>query len=191
MKGGYVYFVASPEQPDLVKIGRTRGVPSGRLRELQSGCPVPLVLLAAFPAVSERDLAEAEVGLHRLFAPERKHGEWFERSCHVDGAIEAILQTFGECDSRGVPEYQARRDAWAARCKEARLAWDTSVRAWLDCYSDVLVGEPQAKARAEWAVKVPVPFEIRGSDSLTGLDVVERLSELMGHGWLGPMRVAA
>ncbi|WP_331737688.1 GIY-YIG nuclease family protein (plasmid) [Streptomyces sp. NBC_01732] len=66
-----VYLIGSPESP-LVKIGWSDN-PERRLRDLQTGSPVLLKLLALFEggAVIEREL-------HRRFADKRRHGEWFD-----------------------------------------------------------------------------------------------------------------
>ncbi|MGW3303983.1 GIY-YIG nuclease family protein [Streptomyces rubiginosohelvolus] len=65
-----VYLIGSPESP-LVKIGWTDN-PERRLRDLQTGSPVPLQLLTAFEGN-----AELEGALHAHFADQRMHGEWF------------------------------------------------------------------------------------------------------------------
>ncbi|MCY0921148.1 GIY-YIG nuclease family protein [Streptomyces sp. H27-G5] len=66
-----VYLIGSAGSP-LVKIGWT-GNPEQRLRNLQTGSPVPLQLLAVFEGGA---IVEAE--LHRRFADKRRHGEWFD-----------------------------------------------------------------------------------------------------------------
>ena len=65
---GVVYFVRGY---DMVKIGWTMNV-KGRLRDLQTGSPVPLVVLCSEPGGPER-----ESQLHARFARYRSHGEWF------------------------------------------------------------------------------------------------------------------
>lgn len=66
-----VYLIGSPDSP-LVKIGWSDN-PKRRLRNLQSGSPVPLRLLAVYEG---GHYVEAE--LHRRFADKRVHGEWFD-----------------------------------------------------------------------------------------------------------------
>lgn len=66
-----VYLIGSPDSP-VVKIGCSTD-PKRRLRNLQSGSPAPLRLLATFEGgyVAEKEL-------HRRFAGRRVHGEWFD-----------------------------------------------------------------------------------------------------------------
>ncbi|MGA5873932.1 GIY-YIG nuclease family protein [Streptomyces cinereoruber] len=66
-----MYLIGSTESP-LVKIGWTDN-PERRLRNLQTGSPVPLTVLALFEggAIVEREL-------HHRFADKRRHGEWFD-----------------------------------------------------------------------------------------------------------------
>ncbi|MFF4732862.1 GIY-YIG nuclease family protein [Streptomyces mirabilis] len=93
-----VYLIGSPDSP-LVKIGWSDN-PERRLRDLQSGSPVALQLLAVYEG---GHYVEAE--LHRRFADKRVHGEWFDlgpdpvavvspfvRVAHVDEAERAGLR---------------------------------------------------------------------------------------------------
>ncbi|MEV7282654.1 GIY-YIG nuclease family protein [Streptomyces sp. NPDC093111] len=66
-----VYLIGSTDS-SLVKIGWTDN-PNRRLRDLQTGSPVVLQLLAVFEG---GPIVEAE--LHRRFADKRRHGEWFD-----------------------------------------------------------------------------------------------------------------
>ncbi|MFB8166021.1 GIY-YIG nuclease family protein [Streptomyces rubiginosohelvolus] len=66
-----VYLIGSTDS-SLVKIGWTDN-PKRRLRDLQTGSPVLLQLLAVFEG---GPIVEAE--LHRQFADQRRHGEWFD-----------------------------------------------------------------------------------------------------------------
>lgn len=67
-----IYF-AHAVGTDLVKIGFTAGDPTKRLKELQTGCPQRLELLAAI------DGTEADEGRwHKDFERDRAHGEWFK-----------------------------------------------------------------------------------------------------------------
>lgn len=68
-----IYFVRCGKL-DWVKIGTAIDIPS-RLQELRAGSPFPLALVA----VMEGD-RDAEVRLHKRFAKERGHGEWFALS---------------------------------------------------------------------------------------------------------------
>lgn len=56
-----------------VKIGFTSGEVMDRLRQLQTGCPVPLALRAVIDGDQR-----TEGNLHRRFAHLKQDGEWFE-----------------------------------------------------------------------------------------------------------------
>lgn len=86
-----VYFV-QPERGGLVKIGfTTKSVPE-RVRELQTGCPDKLVVLA-----TEDGGESKEAELHEEFADLRVVGEWFKpdvrlmRRILVPGRVQAEL----------------------------------------------------------------------------------------------------
>lgn len=66
-----VYFVHA-KTARTVKIGITYDV-AGRLKNLQSSCPIPLELAR----VIENASLETEKELHERFAAHRLHGEWF------------------------------------------------------------------------------------------------------------------
>jgi hypothetical protein len=82
-----VYVIGSPEG-DAVKI-RHSNDPTRRLATLQAGSPIALSVLAVF--AGGRQLESA---LHRWFAPQRLHGEWFqlgpEAISSVREAVDAI-----------------------------------------------------------------------------------------------------
>lgn len=67
-----VYFIEAVGT-NKVKIGFTDGPVENRLKQLQTGCPVPL----AVRAVVEGDL-RAEGRFHLRFAHLKQEGEWFE-----------------------------------------------------------------------------------------------------------------
>lgn len=75
-KAGYVYiFRAKGEQ--LYKVGRTNRTPLERMRDLSSGCPYDLELVAEFATVNA-DAAEKYA--HSYLAKWLKRKEWFEMS---------------------------------------------------------------------------------------------------------------
>jgi hypothetical protein len=76
-----VYFIRSG---DAVKIGMSKDVP-GRLRTLRTMSPLPLELLGVIPGGRDE-----EAQLHRDWAPERLHGEWFKATPDLLGHIEGI-----------------------------------------------------------------------------------------------------
>lgn len=65
----FVYFLAAGP---FLKIGKTSGAPDARIRELQTGCPFPIHLVAHTTGGMKR-----ERELHKQFAKYRAHGEWF------------------------------------------------------------------------------------------------------------------
>ena len=69
---GWIYIIGSTQLSGVVKIGFS-GDHSARLRCLQIGSPVPLVLLWSVPGTSAHEPA-----LHRHFASLRIHGEHFD-----------------------------------------------------------------------------------------------------------------
>jgi hypothetical protein len=68
---GFVYLITM-EPDEFVKIGYTKSHPRSRLDNLQTGCPMPLRLMAYFPATMED-----EKRLHMTFDELRYRGEWF------------------------------------------------------------------------------------------------------------------
>ena len=71
--GGSVYFIVGDPFGGYVKIGRSQN-PAGRLKQLQTGCPVDLVLRAAIPV---DDCVVFERTLHSICRDLRVRGEWF------------------------------------------------------------------------------------------------------------------
>lgn len=79
---GNIYFIKS-EAALMIKVGRTKGSPMDRLRELQTGSPDPLRLVMSYK-VDNAPLEEAR--WHNLLAEYRIRGEWFDA-----GAVERML----------------------------------------------------------------------------------------------------
>lgn len=86
--GHLVYFVGGLEGP--VKIGFTQQPIKDRLVCIQNGSPVKLHVLATLPAHRQRERV-----YHRLFAPYRLHGEWFERHPDIQMEINWINRVPG------------------------------------------------------------------------------------------------
>ena len=80
---GHIYFAQS-EHGGPVKIGFTTDLEQ-RLRNLQSASPYPLVLRATFPG-TEAD----ERKLHRRFAANRLHGEWFTPDASMENVVNGV-----------------------------------------------------------------------------------------------------
>ena len=68
---GWIYFIQSTSPGNPIKIGYA-GNTEGRLRQLRTGHPGRLTLLARFPGTRAQ-----EKKLHRQFRPNRIFGEWF------------------------------------------------------------------------------------------------------------------
>lgn len=78
-----IYFISIADDPAApVKIGHTSQDASARLAALQTGHPQRLAVLATVPGGYD-----VENELHRAFATDRLHGEWFRRSEAISGAI--------------------------------------------------------------------------------------------------------
>lgn len=77
----YVYVMGAPISP-TVKIGRSVH-PDIRLGQVQETVDFPLQLMWTTPGGNEM-----ERGLHHHFAPQRRHGEWFELP--FDDAVQLV-----------------------------------------------------------------------------------------------------
>jgi hypothetical protein len=112
-RDGYVYFIGSVHT-DLVKIGFSDN-PESRLTGLQTGCPVPLEILAKL-----RGRQSMERALHAAFADERRHGEWFYQTPRLrylvmlcqSGLGDVAVDRLVECDAE---PFQVMLPARAAR----------------------------------------------------------------------------
>jgi len=92
----WVYFLRASTEPTLIKIGRTRNV-QWRLLGLQCGSPVLLRLMALVDAP-----AGTEHILHRCFADERQHGEWFLASERLLTMIRGLPKAGGKLETEDV-----------------------------------------------------------------------------------------
>lgn len=70
---GYVYFI-QVEGENKFKIGMTRGSPYRRMRNMQTGSPINLVMYAYIPTDRPKEL---ERELHQELVNFRERGEWF------------------------------------------------------------------------------------------------------------------
>lgn len=78
----FVYFLAAGP---FVKIGKSTGSPAARIKDLQTGCPYRISLLAhVVGGISE------EFSLHKRFAAYRAHGEWFRHEGELKEHISLI-----------------------------------------------------------------------------------------------------
>lgn len=83
----YVYALAAS---DRIKIGFS-DQPNNRMREIQTGCPYPLLLLCTQEFDTENAARAREKELHNKFEQRRAHGEWF----HNDIRDELVLMMGG------------------------------------------------------------------------------------------------
>lgn len=90
MKRQTVYFMMSEFPEGLaVKIGKSNDVRQ-RLKEIQANTPCLVVLCFAFFGQKE-----CEHALHRHFADDRIHNEWFRYSPKMDAVKLAIMAHLG------------------------------------------------------------------------------------------------
>ena len=73
--GGFIYAIGAVGT-SYVKIGSTRTSVDVRLKQLQTGQPFPLQVLAMFPV--EAHLSTIEKHIHPFLTAERKRGEWLD-----------------------------------------------------------------------------------------------------------------
>jgi protein involved in ribonucleotide reduction len=86
--GGILYAIAA-EGTGFVKIGSTRGTVEKRLRDLQTGQPFVLAVLATM--VIEQDLRQIEQAVHTFLAHEHRRGEWFAVSIADSEQFEQLV----------------------------------------------------------------------------------------------------
>jgi hypothetical protein len=122
---GYTYIVGAIGQ-GVVKIGRTGGEPRTRMSTMQTGSPVPLVLLATLPHPRWEDV------LHHHYAEQRQQGEWFTLS--LDDVAAIMRWACQACGLRG--DWPGDEDALLAGWDATSTALEgvygaRVVRAWL------------------------------------------------------------
>lgn len=86
----YVYVIRHGDDP-LYKIGIARD-PDKRVRELSTGAPRPLSVVARKPLARARP---AERALHRLYQRDRARGEWFELNDEAAAELIARVESLG------------------------------------------------------------------------------------------------
>jgi hypothetical protein len=94
---GYVYFITTAEA-ERVKIGFTGNSPQTRLRELQTGSPQELCIIAVEPGS-----IDYERRLHARFSEHRLHGEWFAVGDEIKQHIrEANRKSYEQAEQRQI-----------------------------------------------------------------------------------------
>lgn len=81
----YVYVIGREQGP--IKVGVSSS-PSGRLAQLQTGCPFKLEVLHTEPMLDRNHALKHEADFHAVYADKRLHGEWFD--LEPEYAIELI-----------------------------------------------------------------------------------------------------
>lgn len=77
MKKCYVYMVALK---GFIKIGHAAN-PEARLKQMQTGSPWELKIVALLPFPSKKAARDYELELHHRLRSFRVRGEWFRKSC--------------------------------------------------------------------------------------------------------------
>src|SRR5260370_41757231 len=107
---GYVYFIQG-EQTRLIKIGISRN-PVKRLEDHQTGSPDKLILLGSvlnYSLLNVESFPSPERNLHKQFAEERTHGEWFRPSDRLLAFIKNLrLKGAKSSERSGLREKEAR-----------------------------------------------------------------------------------
>ena len=83
--GPWVYVVSAVGS-GRIKIGFTSGTMINRMKGFETGCPFPTKLLAVMPGSRE-----LEKDLHKTFASQRRHLEWFEDSPAIRKLIRELV----------------------------------------------------------------------------------------------------
>lgn len=107
---GFVYFITM-EPDEFVKVGWSLNNPVGRMRELQTGCPEALRLMAYTPGS-----LEDEKRLHRTFAELRYRGEWF----FLQHKLRDLVQYLSD-------NYPKETESVAARQTFENAVWDVII----------------------------------------------------------------
>ncbi len=97
----HVYLVGADDVLDRLKIGWTGTSTISRMRSLQTGSPVQLVVMFTIPGTRE-----LEQDMHARFAEHRVIGEWFR----VGGEL---AEFFRECFRVGLKRLEAKDQAAA------------------------------------------------------------------------------
>jgi hypothetical protein len=79
---GWIYFIGCSE-PLSIKIGFTSKAPQERLKQLQTGNPMPLLLLGWYPGTTKDERI-----IHEKLAHLKMQGEWFR----LDPAMNDLLR---------------------------------------------------------------------------------------------------
>lgn len=114
-KSGWIYFILARGAESFVKIGFSSVCPWARMNGIETGCPLPMELVAMV-----RGDQAAERGFHRAFAELRVRGEWFRWS----GILIEFVNTLPAPDPVLFHRHEAggRYNAGCADCHRIYLA---------------------------------------------------------------------
>jgi hypothetical protein len=113
-----IYF-GRDEATKLIKIGFTTGEGEDRLRDLQTGCPGPLVLL-----LQMEGLKQDETAWHERFASVRERGEWFRPAPELLLAItEAKVSQLEAENARLQAKLDAETERWSVARGQLGSLW--------------------------------------------------------------------
>jgi DNA-binding XRE family transcriptional regulator len=129
--GGVIYAIGAIDVP-WIKIGSTTRNVENRLKELQTGQPFPLHVIAKI--VVEADVRRVEKQIHAFLASERHRGEWFAfpmDSMTLERLIVRAVQYIADEDAREpqLTEEKIRSlypNSINTRIRQARLAYGMS-----------------------------------------------------------------
>ena len=136
--GGYIYAIRAEGTP-YIKIGSTKGSPAKRLKNLQTGQPFTLTILAA--ASLSSDVQQVERSIHRFLHDKKQQGEWFAIDPLNESSLailitEAVAYVEREKEQQGLEQEQKRRERL---CKKNPRVAASSIRERLPIFQERLL----------------------------------------------------
>ncbi|QPF81635.1 GIY-YIG nuclease family protein [Bradyrhizobium genosp. L] len=129
MRTGWIYFIKPRGQAGPIKIGFSKSL-GERFGSISTASPLLLEIIGSTPGS-----LEDERFLHRCFAEQHSHGEWFYPSAALHAAIENILQK-GIQFARETLTEKGKDRPWARRKR-----------------SDLTKSRMSASMRKQWALR--------------------------------------
>jgi hypothetical protein len=168
----YLYVIGAPGST-TVKIGMTND-PDKRLQQIQCMCPIKLHLIWARPAPYQLERA-----LHRHFAAQRSHGEWFTFEEDPLPLIQAAI-------SSGLDQVAIEASPKATHVAQEEDVPEMSVRArlMLESLRETYFGVWFPLEEAAQRIGFSFPSMRDGLDELAELGKVTRGPERRGLDWL-------
>src|SRR5262245_25242027 len=97
--GGFIYALGAEGSP-YVKIGSTKGAVEQRMKELQTGHPAPLHIIAQVAVTTQ--LRQVENSMHAILQAVCLHGEWFDIALDL-ARLEALVAEAIDVLTRPLP----------------------------------------------------------------------------------------